>query len=266
MNTNKIWEIIRKEWSEVFKNKVVFFAVAFIPLLFTIIPLYILYTTQGSGEIAQAITAAEEIPNEFSAVCGSLTGGDCTQFFLISQFIILFLMMPIIIPVTIASYSIVGEKTTRTLEPLLATPLTTTELLAGKAFAAVIPALAVTWLSYIVFMTGTSILASQAVFLKLLEPVWLLAIFGLGPLLSVAGVSIAVMISSRVNDPRIAEQLSSLVVLPLLGLFMGQSFGLFTVNEIVIVWIALILFVIDAGLLYFATQLFQRETILTRWK
>jgi ABC-2 type transport system permease protein len=266
MNTDKIWEIMKKEWSEVFKNKIVLFAVAFMPLLFTAIPLTILASTQGSGEVAQAMSVAEDMPNEFAAVCGSLTGGDCTQFFLVSQFIILFLMMPIIIPVTIASYSIVGEKTTRTLEPLLATPLTTLELLAGKAFAAVVPALTVTWLSYIAFMTGTYYLASQAVFMKLLEPVWLLAIFGLGPLLSVAGVSIAVMISSRVNDPRIAEQLSSLVVLPLLGLFMGQSFGLFTVNEVVIIWIALILLVIDIGLLYFATQLFQRETILTRWK
>ena len=266
MNTTKIWEIMKKEWGEVFKNKIVLFAVAFMPILFTVLPLYILYSTQGGGDIAQAFSAAEEMPSEFAAVCGSLTGSDCTQFFLVSQFIILFLMMPIIIPVTIASYSIVGEKTTRTLEPLLATPLTTLELLAGKAFAAVTPALVVTWLSYIVFMVGTSIIASTAVFLTLLEPVWLLAIFGLGPLLSVAGVSIAVMISSRVNDPRIAEQLSSLVVLPLLALFMGQSFGLVTVNETVIIWIALILLVLDAGMLYFATQLFQRETILTRWK
>ena len=76
----------------------------------------------------------------------------------------------------------------------------------------------------------------------------------------------AVMISSRVNDPRVAEQLSSLVVLPLVAIFMGQSFGLIQVNQAIIIWFALGLLVIDALLLFFATQLFQRETILTRWK
>lgn len=266
MNTYKIFEIMKKEWREVFKNKLVLFAVAFLPIMLTALPLYILSSTQGSGEISQAMSSGGQLTGEISSMCEGLTGPDCTQFFLVSQFVLLFLMMPIIIPVTIASYSIVGEKTTRTLEPLLATPLTTIELLAGKALSAVVPALGVTWLSYTVFMYGVHVLASEAIFLKLLAPVWLLAIFGLGPLLSIAGVSIAVMISSRVNDPRVAEQLSSLVVLPLIALFMGQSFGLFTVNESVILWIALLLLLLDAGLLYFATQLFQRETILTRWK
>ena len=110
------------------------------------------------------------------------------------------------------------------------------------------------------------IAASPSVTKQLLDPMWLLAIFVLGPLLSIAGVSLAVMISSRVNDPRVAEQLSSLVMIPLLATFMAQSFGLIQVNKTVIIWFALGLVMIDTLLLYFATQLFQRETILTRWK
>jgi ABC-2 type transport system permease protein len=263
----KIWEIVRKEWSEVFKNRFVLFAVAFMPLLFTIIPLAILYSMGGGAEVTELADSMNAIPNEYAAVCGDLTGQDCAQYFILSQFLVLFLMMPIIIPVTIASYSIVGEKTTRTLEPVLATPITTIELLMGKALAGVIPANAVTWLSYSVFAIGTNILASSPLVMRqLFAPLWLLAIFVVGPLLSVAGVSLAVMISSRVNDPRVAEQLSSLVVIPLVAIFMGQSFGLIQVNQTVIIWFALGLLIIDALLLFFATQLFQRETILTRWK
>ncbi len=101
---------------------------------------------------------------------------------------------------------------------------------------------------------------------KLFDPLWLLAVFLVGPLLAVAAVSVAVMVSSRTNDPRVAEQLSMLVLLPLLGLFFGQMTGYILLNETLILWMALGLVVIDAGLLYFATQLFQRETILTRWK
>jgi ABC-2 type transport system permease protein len=243
------------------------FAIGFMPLLFTFIPLVFLYSVGESGDVSQVFNGMEEIPQEFTAMCGGLTGAACAQFFIISQFLILFLMMPVIIPVTIASYSIVGEKTTRTLEPLLATPITTWELLVGKSLAAVIPALLATWASYALFAIGSILITSSADIASLIfRGMALLAIFGVAPLLSIVGVSIAVMISSRVNDPRVAEQISALVVLPVLGIFLGQSFGLIQINETVIVWIAVIMIFVDAALLYFATQLFQRENILTRWK
>ncbi len=262
----KIWEIIRKEWSEVFKNKMVLMVLILMPLLFTIIPLAILWSMRGSMD-TEISAAMSELPAQYAALCEGMDAAACSQYFIISQFLILFLMLPLIIPVTIASYSIVGEKTTRTLEPVLATPITTLELLMGKALAGVIPALAVTWLSYLVFVIGTVILATSAdLTAMVIQPLWLVSIIGIGTLLSVAGVSMSIMISSRVNDPRIAEQLSSLVVIPLLGLFMGQSFGWFQFNLAVVLWITLGMLLLDAVLVYFAIQLFQRETILTRWK
>ena len=93
-----------------------------------------------------------------------------------------------------------------------------------------------------------------------------MAIIVVGPLLAIFGVSLAVMISSRATDPRIAEQVSAVFVLPIVGLFVAQSLGLIFINEQIILWMAVVLFVVDIGMLAFATQLFQRETILTRWK
>jgi ABC-2 type transport system permease protein len=264
---NRIWQIMRKEWAEVFKNKIVLFAVAFMPLLFTAIPLILLYTMGSDPSMSGSLEGASDIPASFLAQCDELTGADCVQYFLVSQFLLLFLIMPIMIPGTIASYSIVGEKTTRTLEPLLATPISTLELLGGKALAAVAPALAVTWGSFAVFIVGARCLTSNPqVVAHLVSGMWLFAIFVLSPLLSVAGVSAAVMISSRVNDPRVAEQLSALVILPVMGLFLGQSFGLVYLNQNLVYWMALIMVLVDSALLYLAIQLFQREKILTRWK
>ena len=262
---DKVRTIVRKEWSEVFKNRMVLFSVSFLPLVLTALPLFALYMTRSTGDISAA--GFSDMPAAFARLCVGLNETECMQYFLVSQFLSVFLTMPVVIPVMIASYSIVGEKRTRTLEPLLATPITTLELLAGKALAAVIPALAASWLSYVVFTVGTSLItASPLLVSKVLAPLWLLAIFGIGPLLSVAGVSVAVMISSRVNDPRVAEQLSTLVVLPLLVLFVAQTSGVIALGDTLIVWIAIALIVIDSGLLYFATRLFQRETVLTRWK
>lgn len=257
--------LIAKEWEEVFRNRIVLFTVAFLPLLLTGLPLGILYAMREAGDLGGMSTV--DMPAEFATLCGGLSGAECGQYFLVSQFMLLFMMLPLIIPATIASYSIVGEKTTRTLEPLLATPVTDLELLAGKGLAAAIPAILATWGAFLVYAIGARLLAiSPAVVARLADPLWLLTVFLLGPLLALAAVSAAVMISSRVNDPRAAEQLSSLVILPLLLLFFGQISGLFLLNASLILWMAGGLVIIDGGLLAFAMQLFQRESILTRWK
>ncbi len=261
----KVWLLMRKEWAEVFRNRLVLFTVAFLPLMLTALPLVVLSATRSTGDMS--LMSASDMPSGFSEMCGGLTGAECAQYFFVSQFMLLFLIMPLVIPATIASYSIVGEKTTRTLEPLLATPITTLELLAGKGLAAAIPAVGATWGAFLIFAIGAAAMAiSPAVLGRLTDPLWLLAIFIVGPLLAVMAVSIAVMISSRVNDPRVAEQLAGLVIMPVMLVFFGQITGLLFINARLIVWIAVGLAVVDAGLLAFATQLFQRESILTRWK
>jgi ABC-2 type transport system permease protein len=74
------------------------------------------------------------------------------------------------------------------------------------------------------------------------------------------------MVSSRVNDPRVAEQLSAVVILPLLAVFFGQIAGLFILNSTLILIMCAALLLVDALMIYLAIRLFQRETILTRWK
>lgn len=260
----KIKTIIRKEWAEVFKNRLVIFTVAFMPLMLTALPLGILYGTKSSAETN--LTA--DMPAQFAEMCpADISGGACFQVFMVNQFLILFMMLPLAIPVTIAAYSIVGEKTTRSLEPLLATPITTAELLSGKSLAAAIPAILATWTGFIIFAIGARLIVTDPrVYAAILDPMWLLAVIVVGPLLAIMAVNAAIMVSSRVNDPRVAEQLSMVVIVPILGLFFGQISGLFFINRQIILIMAVILLFIDLGLIYLAVQLFQRETILTRWK
>ncbi len=261
---NKIRTIIYKEWAEVFKNKMVLFTVIFLPLLFTALPLIVLYATGSTG----TSNLTTDLPPQFMNICPEgLNAGECFQVYIVSQFILLFMMMPLIIPVNIAAYSIVGEKTTRSLEPLLATPITTAELLAGKNLAAVIPAVVATWAGFLVYAIGATIIVqNRIVIAALLDPMWLASVFLVGPLLAVLSVNFSIMVSSRVNDPRVAEQLSTIVILPLLGVFFGQIAGLFFVNSSLVFATAVFLFLLDILMVYLAVRLFQRENILTRWK
>jgi ABC-2 type transport system permease protein len=266
---NKIKTIVRKEWAEVFKNRMVIFTVAFLPLLMTAIPLGIIYGTRGSSSASSGNSGNSALPTGMTqSMCpNGLSSQDCFQVFLVSEFMMLFMLVPVAIPVTIAAYSIVGEKTTRSLEPLLATPITTIELMVGKCLAAVIPAIVATYGAFGVFALGSWIIvANKTLLTALLDTRWLVAIFIVGPLLAVMAVTFSLMVSSRANDPRVAEQVSMVVILPVLAGFFGQVAGLFVLNTKIISTVALVMLILDVLLLYLTTRLFQREQILTRWK
>jgi ABC-2 type transport system permease protein len=180
---------------------------------------------------------------------------------------LMFMMIPVIIPVTIAAYSIVGEKTTHSLEPLLATPITTFELLAGKSLAAALPAILVGWGAFSLFLIGLPILGvSKAVISYITGPTWLLAVLVAGPLMAIASVNFAIFVSSRVNEPRAAEQISALLILPILGLVFAQLAGLIVINVLVMLSFIGGMALLDVGLIYLGASIFQREKILTRWK
>ncbi len=97
----KVWVIARKDWAEVFKNRFVLFTVAFLPLIMTALPLIILYTMGSSGGMGGLSTA--DMPASFVDLCAGLDGETCGQYFIVSQFMLLFMLLPLAIPATFAS-------------------------------------------------------------------------------------------------------------------------------------------------------------------
>lgn len=266
MNLQRIRTIVDKEWAEVFKNRLVIFTVAALPLLFTLLPLGILFATRNVASDAMSGDVTD-LPQTFLAACGSMAAYECFQVYLINQFLVLYMMMPLIIPTSIAAYSIVGEKTTRSLEPLLATPVTTEELLAGKGLAAALPAIGATWGAFLLFIALAPLVgATPAVIGRIFSPTWIVAVFVIGPLMAILAVNFAVMVSSRVTDPRTAEQLSGLLIVPIMGLIFGQIAGVIVINLTLMLGVAVTLAALDVGAVYLGAQIFQREAILTKWK
>lgn len=261
-----ICTIIDKEWAEVFKNRTVIGMMSFMPLLFTLLPLVML-RVMGTESMEGVDAASAGVPSAFLTMCSGMNAGECMQIYLVNQFLLMFMMMPLIIPVTIAAYSIVGEKTTRSLEPLLATPITIIELLTGKALAAAIPGVLITFVSFGLFVVGLFVIqVSSLVRAYILSPTWLLAVLVLGPIFSVISVMTAIFISSRVNDPRVAEQVSSVVIIPLMAVLLLQLAGVVVINITFMLSAIASSMLIAVGMVYLGTVFFQRETILTRWK
>jgi ABC-2 type transport system permease protein len=267
MNLERVRAVLAKEMLEIRKNRTLLLTIVLPPLLITLLPLGIIValgssvgrTNMTADDIARYLLAFPEL--------AGMSPGEVVQVIILRQFLIMYLILPLIIPTTIATASIIGEKELRSLEPLLATPIRTGELLLAKAIAAVLPAVTATWLAYSVFFLGARIVVQSARVLDaLLNPMWFLALLVLAPLLSLLSVSLSVIISSRVNDTRVAQQLASLIVIPLVLIAVGQTAGFLVLNAYVFTVSAVFIGLVDLVVLYFGVQLFERETILTRWK
>ncbi len=178
----------------------------------------------------------------------------------------IFLMMPLFVPILISSQSVAGEKERRTLEPLLAAPVSAAELVLGKGLAAVVPAVAITWLSFALFVAGV-----DAVTWKLANgPVlpngmWLFGVGVVAPLFAFLGNGMAVLVSARVGETRLAQQLSGLVVLPLMGLIGGQLAGWIRAGTGYYAVLGAVVLVLDVLLVRASVRLFDRERLVSRW-
>jgi ABC-2 type transport system permease protein len=188
------------------------------------------------------------------------------QAWIFQQFLILLVLTPVAGSMSLAAYSVIGEKQARTLEPLLATPITTFELLAGKVAGALLPALALTVACFGTYLVAVALIARAGVYTVLLTPRSLAVVFVLGPLAALAALQLAVCVSSRVNDARSAQQIGALIILPISGLLIAQLTGNMLLTLPVILFIGLALLGVNAVLMLIGIALFDRESILTRWK
>jgi ABC-2 type transport system permease protein len=171
------------------------------------------------------------------------------------------------IPLGIASYSIVGEKVEKSLEPLLATPLTDGEILLGKAIAALLPTLVAMYAGATVFMVGVDAVTFGELGYNYF-PNWTFGVLllVLVPVAVVMSVLYSIIVSSRVNDVRSANSFGIFIFLPFLAIYLASEIGIISLDITGLLIIAGILSAIDIALYVVGTAAFQREEILTKWK
>jgi len=97
-------------------------------------------------------------------------------------------------------------------------------------------------------------------------PRWILAIVVLVPLLTLLSVNLGILISTRVNDVRVAQQIGGLVVVPVVGLGIAQVTGRVVLDNGAFLEMTIVLIALDLAVFWLARLAFQRENILVRWR
>ena len=157
------------------------------------------------------------------------------------------LLIPVLIPSTIAAYSVAGEREQGTLEPVLTTPVRREELLIGKAAAALIPAIGVAYLMLGVFLAVVHFGASPVMAAAVWHAPELLAEVIFIPLLAGWAIWVGLAISSKASDIRVAQQLSVLASLPPVALTALMSLQVINSTLLLAASLAGALLVIDCA-------------------
>ncbi|HZC89017.1 MAG TPA: ABC transporter permease subunit [Nitrososphaera sp.] len=245
MRLSKAWIIAEKDFAIFRKKKSVIYSVVLFPLFVSIgLPLVI----QSSGSKSGGIPT-EVLPT------------------LLNAFSFFFIIGAVTLPTAIASYSLVGEKIQKSIEPLLATPTTEGEILLGKSIAAFLPPIAAIYIGAIIFMIFTDVLTYSKLG-YLYYPNWNMGVIMLllVPLGSILSIEFDILISSRVNDVRAAQQLGGMVALPFAGIYVVGEASVISLDAMNLLIICAILVAIDVILFYVSKAVFRREEILTKWK
>jgi ABC-2 type transport system permease protein len=186
---------------------------------------------------------------------------------LLDAFSFWYVIVGAILPVNIASYSIVGEKTEKSLEPLLSTPTTDGEILLGKTLAALVPTMIAIWSCSILYMGLTDVVTRSSLgYLVYPDVTVLVLLLALSPLAALFAIEVSVLISSRATDIRSAQQLSGVLFFPFILLYLLGEIGVLVLDAPHLVLVSAIVGLVDLALFSIARRTFHRDEILTRWK
>ena len=238
MSATRVSAVIRKELAEFRRNRLIIVTASILPVIFLVEPTVSILTIKASASNATLDKRVE-----------------------LSLF--LPLLVPVLLPAILSAYSVVGEREQGTLEPVLTTPISRVQLLLGKAAAIFMPAIAVAYLIFGVFVAITQFGAASAVATAVLHAPQLPAALVFIPLLAAWTIWVGLAISARVTDTRVAQQLSLLASLPPFALTALMSFQIISPTFGLAAALAGGLLAIDCVACLVVARMFDRERLIT---
>jgi ABC-type Na+ efflux pump permease subunit len=234
ISRRRVHAVLRKELREFRRNRSLTVGMAIIPVVFSIQPLVNVFELDSDASVP-----------------------------LRHEHVLLYMLaIPALVPSLVAAYSVVGERQQGTLEPVLTTPVRPEELLLGKALATFLPSVAVAYLVYGLFLACVAQFARPGVASALIRLPDLLAQFAFTPLLAGWSIWIAIVISTRVGDIRVAQQLATLASLPSVAITTLVALNVIAASLILAVIAAVALLVLNQIGWRVASAVFDRERLI----
>lgn len=247
MNKNEK-ALIQKDIREITSSKQVFLPMIIVPVItMVLLPAIMITAAYFMGDNVDMLKDLEMLLKQLSIDYTKYTPGQLLIYTAVNyMFPSFFLIIPIMASGIIGASSFVGEKEHKTMETLLYTPISMKQLLKAKILGVFIPSYIITLLSFVAFgiviNIGGFINFGSIIFPNLK---WLIIILWLAPAISLLSLTFTVMVSAKASTFQEAQQVSGLLVLPVVLLIVGQLTGLFLLNSMIIIALGAVLLIID---------------------
>jgi len=200
LSRTRIRAIVRKELRDYRRNRFIAGTMTIMPVLFLVLPITDIFTISADA-------SADKIDR------------------LIGITVLYMLLIPAMVPAAISAYAVIGEREQGTLEPVLTTPVRREEFLLGKALAALIPTIVISYVMFGIFLGAVAAFAHRNVASDIFQAPRILAQLLFTPLLAGWSIWAGIAISSRSSDVRVSQQLGTLASLPPLAVTSLMGFG-----------------------------------------
>ena len=271
MNWRAVGALARKDLREVRQNKVAWIPAAIVPMVIVLLlPLAFILgpTLLSPSAVTPASTGAVHsltglVPPSLARELPGLTEAQrwvvFTTGFISAPMI---LLLPLMFSSIAGADSFVGERERKTLEALLYTPATDGELFLGKVIASVVPALLLTWVSFVVYAVVVNV-AGWHIMQRVWFPTaaWWPLMLWVAPAIATLGMAAAVLISSRVSTFMEAYQLTGSLVVIVLALVVAQATGVLSLSVPVTLLVGVAVWAVDAVLVWLSVRLFSRGAV-----
>lgn len=274
MNRQLIWLIASKDIKAITSSVQVWLGLILLPAIFSVIfPLvfiiFIKYLPLTSPELTDLVETVLKGLQETKAgeLISSLPSIKHQIIYVVINYMLgsIFLLIPCLNAMMIALHSFVGEKERRTMETLLFSPITVKDLFIGKVLSAFIPAIGITLISFILFGIITiSLTYDMFGFLIFPNANWLILILWVVPMITILTILVNVFVSARAKGFQEAQQLGGILILPIMGLFVGQATGFLVMNPVVLSLIGLVLLILNLVLLKMMTKYNDRNRLFEK--
>lgn len=259
--------VFRKDWREVSRN----WEILLPPVFFVLLPVLVILIPSLAAIPGSLLGGLEimiqNLPKHVQDELAGMTEQQVLLYIMALYFFApFFLIIPLMASSVIASDSFAGEKERKTIEALLATPLSDSELFLGKIMVSFIPSMLVTFASFTAYTIVINVLSFNTLNGRLLLPnlLWIMLIFGLTPTVALASIGLTVLISARVKGFREAEQINAILLIPIIILVFGQVTGALIFGPLVVGALIGIFALFDFLTFYVRVKIFKREEILSK--
>ncbi len=260
LDSRNVFAVAAKDIKETFSSISIYGPMMGIPLFFSIVlPILTIYVTMYAAPSIAVKLALLPVAN---LPANTLNKVSFMSFFSLNVLGPIFLTIPILTATVIAADSFSGEKERKTSEALLSTPISKSELLTGKILASLIPTILLTVGVFAIYGSIIDILSHGSFGVYILPNAEWLLMLASSPFFAAAAIGVVVIISAHVRGVKEAQQISSLLVLPVILLPFAAITGFADINVSFFKYLILALVLIDIAVIALSIKSFRKEAIL----